>query len=118
MGDFNITLNCNIDKNTSDFVDMSYSHAFYSKVNTTTQITANSKTLIDSIFYNFTKNIISGNITTLISDHLRQFLLISNQNPFSKHQMLNTCVKRSFRNFNSVTFENDLRRVTGKKLTH
>ena len=55
------------------------------------QITANSKTLIDNIFYNdVTKNIISGNITTSISDHLTQFLLISNQNPSSKNQMLNT----------------------------
>ena len=43
MGDFNITLNCNIDKNTSDFVDRSYSYAFYSKVNSTTEITDNSK---------------------------------------------------------------------------
>ena len=61
--------------------------------------------LIDSIFYNdVTKNIISKNIATSISDHLTQFLLISNQNPFSKNQMLNTDEKRSFRNINSVAF--------------
>ena len=40
------------------------------------QITANSKTLTDNIFYNdVTNNIISGNITTSISDHLTQFLI-------------------------------------------
>ena len=60
------------------------------------QITPYSKTLIDNILYNnMTKNIISGNITTSISDHFTQFLLISNQNPFSKNQMLNTDEKRS-----------------------
>ena len=58
-----------------------------------------------------TKNIISGNITTSISDHLTQFLLISNQNPLSKNQMLNTDEKRSFRNINSMAFEEDLKRV-------
>ena len=60
------------------------------------QITPYSKTLIDNILYNnMTKNIISGNITTSISDHFTQFLLISNQNPFSKNQILNTDEKRS-----------------------
>ena len=58
-----------------------------------------------------TKNIISGNITTSISDHLTQFLLISNQNPSSKNQMLNTDEKRSFRNINSMAFEEDLKRI-------
>ena len=113
MGDFNINLlNCNIDKNTSDYVDMLYSHASFPIINSPTRITPYSKTLIDNIFYNnVTKNIISGNITTSISDHLTQFLLISNQNPLSKNQMLNTDEKRSFRNINSMAFEEDLKRV-------
>ena len=70
MGDFNINLfNCNIDKNTSDYVDTLYSHAFFPRINSPTWITAHSKTLIDNIFYNdVTTNIISGNITTSISD--------------------------------------------------
>ena len=58
-----------------------------------------------------TKNIISGNITTSISDHLTQFLLISNQSSFSKNQMLHTDEKRSFRNINSNVFEEDLKMV-------
>ena len=65
-----------------------------------------SKTLIDYILYNnVTENIISGNITTSISDQLTQFLLISNHNPFSKHEMLNIDEKRPFRNINSMAFE-------------
>ena len=61
-----------------------------------------------------TKNIIYGNITTPISDHLTQFLLISNQYPSSKNQMLNTDEKRSFRNINSMAFEEE-KRLIGMK---
>ena len=72
--------------------------------------TANSKTLTDNILYNnVTEIMISGNKTTFISDHLTQFLLASNQNPFSKYQMLNRGIKRSFTN--SMVFEDDLKRV-------
>ena len=43
-------------------------------------ITPTTKTLIDNIFYNnASNNISSGNITTLISDHLTQFLLVPDQ---------------------------------------
>ena len=113
MGDFSINLlNCNIDKNTSDYVDILYSHAFFPTINFPTQITPNSKALTDNIFYNdVTKNIISGDIAILISDHLTQVLLISNQSPSSKNQMLSTGEKRSFRNINSMAFEEDLKRI-------
>ena len=84
---------------------------FFPTINSPARITSNSKTLIDNIFYNdATKYIISQNITTSISVHLTQFLLISNQNPSSKNQMLNTDEKRSFRNINSKAFEEDLKR--------
>ena len=44
---------------------------FFPTINSPTQITTNSKTLIDNIFYNnLAKNIISGNITTSVSDQL------------------------------------------------
>ena len=58
-----------------------------------------------------TKNIIPGNLTTSISDHLTESLLVSNQNPFLKNQMLNTDEKISFRNINSMAFEEDLKSV-------
>ena len=64
-------------------MDILYSHAFFPTIKSPKRITPNSKSLIDNIFYiNITKNIVSGNITTSISDHPTQFLLISNQNPF------------------------------------
>ena len=94
MGNFIINLLiCNIDNNTCDYVDILYSQTIYPSIKSSMQITPNSKTLIDKIFYkNVTNNIISGNLIASISDHLTQFLLIFNQNQFSKHQMFNTNV--------------------------
>ena len=45
-----------------------------------TRITGKTKTLIDNIFYNeFSSNIVSGNLTVGISDHMPQFALIPNK---------------------------------------
>ena len=78
MGDI---LNCNSDNENSDFNDTMYASSFYPTINTPTQITSASKTLIGSIFYNtFTKSILVGNIATSISDHLTQFLITTNEN--------------------------------------
>ena len=77
-------------------MEILYSHTFFPTTNSPMQITLYSKTLTDNKFYNnATKNIISGNITTSTSDHLTQFLLISNQNPFWKSQVLNTDEKNN-----------------------
>ena len=66
MGDFNMNLlNCDTDKDTSDYIDTLFSHSFYPTINSPTRITPTSKTLIDNIFYNnASSNIISGNIAT------------------------------------------------------
>ena len=79
MGDFNVNiLNCENDKDTSEFIDLMYASLFYPTINIPTRITSTSKTLIDNLFYNcFTKDVMSGNITTSISDHLT---LITNKN--------------------------------------
>ena len=51
MGDFNINLlNYDSDKDTTNFVDTIYALSFYPTINTPTQITATSKTLIDNIY--------------------------------------------------------------------
>ena len=82
MGDFNINiLNCDSDKDTSDFIGTMSASLLYPTINTPTRITATSKTLTDNIFYNdFTKRISAGNILTSISDHLTQY---SNPQPLS-----------------------------------
>ena len=63
MSDFNINiLNCDSDKDTADFVDTIYASLLYPTMNTSTRITATSKTLIGNIFYNdFTKKITARN---------------------------------------------------------
>ena len=56
MGDFNINFPYyNTDKDTSDYIDILYSHTFYPIINSPARVTP---------------NIISGNIATSISDHL------------------------------------------------
>ena len=72
MGDFNIKfLNCNTDKDTSDYIDILYSHSFYPTIISPTGITTITKTLIDIMFYhNASNNILSGYVATSISKHL------------------------------------------------
>ena len=53
MGHFNTNiLNCDSDKDTTDFIDTMYAFSLYSTINTATRITATSKTLIDNMFHN------------------------------------------------------------------
>ena len=77
MGDYNINLiNYNDDKNNGSFLDTMFSQSFLPYITTPTRITRNTKPLIDSIYYNKPlHNIISGNLSSIISDHLIQFLI-------------------------------------------
>ena len=76
-GDFNINLlNYNDHQPTNDFLDSLASNSIIPYILHPTRITSHSKTIIDNIFSNYISHeIISGNITTNISDHLPQFLL-------------------------------------------
>ena len=80
LGDFNINLlNCNCHQPTNDFLDSLASNSFIPYILHPTRITSHSKTLIDNIFSNFiSPDIISGNITATISDHLLQFSFVPN----------------------------------------
>ena len=82
MGDFDVNiLNCENGKDTSEFIDLIYASSFYPTINTPTRMTSTFKTLTDNIFYNcLTKDVMSGNITISISDHLTQFPILSNKN--------------------------------------
>ena len=72
LGDFNINLlNFNDHQPTNDFLDSLASNYFISYILNSTRITSHSKTLSDNIFSNFVSHeIVSGNITAAISDHL------------------------------------------------
>ena len=80
LGDFNINLlNYNDHQPTNDFLDSLASNSFIPYILHPTRITNHSKTLIDNIFSNFiSPDIISGNITATISDHLPQFSFVPN----------------------------------------
>ena len=80
LGDFNINLlNYNDHQRTNDFLDSLASNSFIPYILHPTRITNHSKTLIDNIISNcISPDIISGNITATISDHLPQFSFVPN----------------------------------------
>ena len=86
-GDFNINLlNQSSHLLTSQFIDTMFSFSFLPLINRPTRIAQTSSTLIDNIFTNSPPehHIISGILTTDISDHLPTFHI-------SKHTASNTC---------------------------
>ena len=63
----------------NDLLDSIASNSFIPYILHPTRITSHSKTLIDNIFSNYISHeIISGNITVTISDHLPQFSFVPN----------------------------------------
>ena len=63
----------------NDLLDSLASNSFIPYILHPTRITSHSKTLIDNIFSNYISHeIISGNITATISDHLPQFSFVPN----------------------------------------
>ena len=80
LGNFNVDLlNYNEHNQTNEFLDSIASKSFIPLILEPTRITSHSNTLIDNIFSNFIDpDIISGNLTATISDHLPQFAIIPN----------------------------------------
>ena len=77
MADFDIDLmHYNEHKPTNEFLDSLASNHYLPYIIQPSRHTSHARTLIDNIFSNITsKDIISGNITTTISEHLPQFLI-------------------------------------------
>ena len=72
-------LNYDIHPPTNEFLDSLSSHYFLPHILQPSRVTTNSKTSIDNIFSNMAApNIISGNLTASILDHLPQFLVTPN----------------------------------------
>ena len=78
LGDFNVNLlNYNEHNQTNEFLDSLASSSFIPLTLQPTRITSHSNTLIDNIFSSvIDPDIISGNLTATISDHLPQFSII------------------------------------------
>ena len=80
LGDFNVELlNYNEHNETDELLDSLASNSLIPLILLPTRITSHSNTLIDNIFSNvIDPDIISGNLTATISDHLPQFAIIPN----------------------------------------
>ena len=80
LGDFNVNhLNYKEHNQKNEFLDSLSPNSFISLILQPTRITSHSNSLIDNIFSNvIDPDIISGNSTATISDHLPQFAIIPN----------------------------------------
>ena len=81
LGDYNVNLlNYNEPNQTNEFLDSLASNSFIPLILQPTRITSHSNTLIGNVFSNvIDPDIISGNLTATISDHLPQFSIIPNK---------------------------------------
>ena len=79
LGDFNVDLlKYKQHKATNELLDSLSSNMFSPQIVHPSRITSHSKTLIGNIFSNYiSRDIVSGNLTATISDHLPQFLIAS-----------------------------------------
>ena len=82
MGDFNINLfNYESHSDTTDFLNLMFSHCFFPAISKPTRVTEYSSTLIDNIFSNSPQHLnssINGILCTDISDHFPVFSIINN----------------------------------------
>ena len=89
---------------------MMLSFSFLPRIVKSTRITPRSQTLIDNILFNeIQSNIIAGNITTDISDHLTQFVAIPGDwHPDSTSEDI---YRRNYKNLNSDKFKEEFGRI-------
>ena len=117
LGDYNVDLSkyeqhCP----TNEFLDSFASSIFLPYIIQPTRVTSNSKTIIDNIFSNIiSTDIISGNLTATISDHLPEFLIapeIFRNSPSNKSNYF----ERDWSNFNQENFILDYFSVNWKNV--
>ena len=117
LGDFNADLMyTEEDIHISNYFDTLTTHLFVPHIIYPTRVTPNSKTLIDNIFsnsLNYTQGI-SGNITSTISDHFAQFLIIPRDVKFEPRK--NVQYKRNTKHFDRENFILDLLNIDWPKI--
>ena len=111
-GDFNINLlSINNNPEAERFFDKLTERQFMPLITVPTRIAKTSKTLIDNIFYNqFSNDIVSGNLTVGISDHMPQFCIVPSGKYQSKAKANNT-FRRNFKNFNAQQFSDKINSI-------
>ena len=87
-----------------------FSQSSLTYITTPTRITRNTETLIDNIYYNKPdNNIISGKLSSIISDHLIQFLIEPLDFSEKTSKMINR--QRCQKNFDTLKFKAELVKV-------
>ena len=116
LGDFNINLlNCETIKSHSDFLDLFGSFYMLPCITLPTRLTSQSSTLIDNIFLSpFSDDIISGNLTVSLSDHLPQFLIL--YKPSSKKLSPNNIHSRNWSKFDHNSFRRDFDNISWNEI--
>lgn len=111
LGDFNVNLlKVTSIPSVTNFFDIISSFSLLPHIILPTRITSFSQTIIDNIFGSSSEtNTISGNITTSISDHFAQFLVLNQSDRHVNNSTIN--YSRDWRNFDKCVFRNDLRKV-------
>ena len=110
MGDFNTDiLKSDNNSDSAMFLDNIYENLLIPYIISPTRVTHRSQTLIDNIFLNIIeKGIISGNITTTISDNYMQFVLFKNKTK-SQANKKKAKFARNHKSLNKDLLEYDLR---------
>ena len=113
-GDFNMDLlHLEKENDIKDYFDLLTTNNFMPLITIPTRIAKSSKTLIDNIFFNeFSSEIISGNLTVGISDHMPQFTLIPNNTLKPSNE--NTPTIKTVRKYNQIDinqFNEDLSKI-------
>ena len=105
------SLNCNNDKDTTTFLDTMFSNSFSPYNTLPTRVGNTSGTLIDNIFYNkpFNIDMIAGNLCSVISDNLIQFLV--EPSSYMSNSSKEKIIKRCYKKFDKEKFKSDLEKV-------
>ena len=112
-GDFNVNLiNYNKKRGTYNFLELLFNHNFTPQITLPTRVTEKSATLIENIFViNPSFKYLFGNITTSITDHLPQFIILENfKGSNLKRERISTAY-RGFTYFNIDSFKRDLQEI-------
>ena len=107
MGDLNINLLNYNDKDTT-FLDTMFSNSFSPFITLPTRVGNTSETLIDNIFYNkpLNNDMIAGNLCSVISDQLIQFLTVPSS--FMHNSSKEKITKRCYKKLDKEKFKSDL----------
>ena len=113
MGDFNLNLlRSNSHRSTKNFINSLSSNFFTPFILQPTRVTKSSKTLIDNIFFNSLEyDNYSGNLTTKVSDHLVQFVILNNFTLDKSTPQRHKMYVRDYRKFVHNKFHLDLKNL-------